>query len=441
MSLSNPNSIVTEQRLSEFYQSIYPYLGSGGESHVVYGFHISNSESVPSSKVTYLADAVGMTPAHMDYANDVFDYGSWANAFFMPKPCMLKYDGTVDYYLDPNDYTKKEDGTASDVANTSYAGNAMMEWGQNGKKIWLKIKPTTSDSNKSADVYIADYNVDGTYTCWPFHNSEGEQVDHFYTAIYNGSLVSSKLRSLSGQQVINKKTAAEEVTAATANNLTATEIWNLEKKCDIDLIDFLTILISKTTNSQEAFGTGLTDGGSESINNSFRTGVHNTKGLFYGTNSGTASTYTNSVKIFGMENRFGFQWRRYLGHACIKGAQKIKLTYGTEDGSDEEGFNLTGSGYVSIASSTPSGTNGDYIGEIKYTSRTKVPIYASSSATDSTSYCDSLWHNANIDTIPVIGGGSATGNKSGIFAMECHIAKETTSWNIGATISAKPLSS
>lgn len=83
----------------------------------IYGFHIDSEESDPYACVTYLEDAVGMTPAHMNYATGEFDYGSWEDAFFMPKPCMLKYDGTVDYYLDPNDYSKKEDGTASDVTD------------------------------------------------------------------------------------------------------------------------------------------------------------------------------------------------------------------------------------------------------------------------------------------------------------------------------------
>ena len=37
---------------------------------------------------------------------------------------MVRADGTPDYRLDENDYTKKEDGTASDVSNTSYNGGA-----------------------------------------------------------------------------------------------------------------------------------------------------------------------------------------------------------------------------------------------------------------------------------------------------------------------------
>ena len=76
--------------------------------------------------VAYADDAVGMTPM-MLRLNDV-SYGSWQNAFFMPKPCMLNSDGTVAYYLNPDDYTKKADGTPSDVANPDFDGNAMMEW-------------------------------------------------------------------------------------------------------------------------------------------------------------------------------------------------------------------------------------------------------------------------------------------------------------------------
>lgn len=78
---------------------------SGGK--VVYGVHINGADSNPKTRVRYLADAVGMTPAKMNYTSGTFDYGSWANAFFMPKPCMLKTNGQVDYYLNENDLAKK----------------------------------------------------------------------------------------------------------------------------------------------------------------------------------------------------------------------------------------------------------------------------------------------------------------------------------------------
>lgn len=82
----------------------------------------------------------------------------------MPKPCMLKSNGTVDCYLDPDDYTKKEDGTGSPVANVDFDGNAMMEWGQGGKRIWYKIIPDTEDTS-SATILIADHKHDDGFVC------------------------------------------------------------------------------------------------------------------------------------------------------------------------------------------------------------------------------------------------------------------------------------
>ncbi len=48
------------------------------------------------------------TTAYMNFASGTFQYGSWKNAFFMPTPVMLKYDGTEDYAL----YAKEVTTTA-----------------------------------------------------------------------------------------------------------------------------------------------------------------------------------------------------------------------------------------------------------------------------------------------------------------------------------------
>jgi hypothetical protein len=91
----------------------------------VYGYHIDPEESDPDACVTYLRDSVGMTPASM--GSTTFDYGSWKDTFFMPKPCMVKYDGTLDYYLDENDYKYKANdeeltGTLPLTFNSRVAG-------------------------------------------------------------------------------------------------------------------------------------------------------------------------------------------------------------------------------------------------------------------------------------------------------------------------------
>lgn len=416
-----------------------------GNAGTIYGFYINGHESDPDSMVTYLADAVGMVPAHMDFDNDVFDYGSWENAFFMPRPCMVKYDGTVDYYLDPNDFTKKSDGvTASDVANTAYPGNAMMEWGRDGKKIWWKIEP--SSDKKSAAIYIADYRADADFHDWNFHNCNGASVDHFYRRIYNGSLVEetvnettvSRLRSLSGQQVMNKKTASQERAYAQANNPSTDVMWDVETFVDILLINLLLILIGKSTDTQAVFGQGLNSGGNEANNNNFRTGVHNTKGLFYGTNSGaeTSSSFDNAVKIFGTENHYGFQWQKLIGWINSSGTQKAKLTYGQEDGSTVDGYNLTGDGYLSIGA-TPSGTSGGYISEMEFSDKGMFPKAISGAS--STYYTDGLWYNNPGEKVARVGGGSGDGARVGAFCASLGGAASYSSWDSGASLSCKPL--
>jgi len=83
------------------------YLSAPLAGAHVYGFRFNSAAATASDAIEYLGDAVGKTPAAMG-ANS-FSYGDWADAFFMPRPCMLKYDGTVDYYLDPDNYNLKAD--------------------------------------------------------------------------------------------------------------------------------------------------------------------------------------------------------------------------------------------------------------------------------------------------------------------------------------------
>ena len=407
-----------------------------------YGFRFDSAESDPDYIVSYLADAVGMTPAHMDYANDVFDYGSWENAFFMPRPCMLKYDGTVDYYLDPDDYSKKADGTASDVADTTYQGNAMMEWGRDNQKIWYKVVPDATPT--SCNVYISNYQYDSDFVCWPFINNQGDLVNHFYTPIYNGAIISSRLRSMSGiagSDLCKGKTAPVERTAARANNEDLA-IWDTEVYCDILLINYLLTLISKTTQTQTAFGEGLHTSGSESVNNGFTTGIHNAKGLFYGTNSGAAATYTNAVKVFGMENWWGFQWRRFGGMVNAKGTMKYKLTRGTGDGSTAEDYvvSTTLADYDSyLTGGTLPSANGTYIREMQFEDDgAYTPILANGSAT--TYYCDGLWTNNNQVDYACHGGASNYGSRCGAWCLTLDNAASLAYWSIGAAPSCKPLS-
>ena len=389
----------------------------------LYGFHIDNNESDPYAKITYLEDAVGAVPARMDYTKGLFDYGSWLNAFFMPRPCMVKYGGQVDYYLNPENYAQKVDGTPSDVANEAYEGNAMMEWGRDGKKIWMKIVPDES----GASVYFSDIQVDSTFHAYAFYNKNNVLMDHFYTPIYNGYKdASGKMRSISGKAISNTLSGQAEITACTANG----DGWYTETIVDRMLINMLLILISKSTSTQTVFGQGMTSG-EESSMKAYLTGSLDAKGMFYG-----YSTTDKAVKVFGMENYFGCQWRRHAGLIQKGGKAYYKLTRGTADGSTATDFNTDGTGYIEH-SGTLLGTSGQWQSTQAFDTNLMIP--SGGGASDRTHMCDHYWVNTGATTYALLGGDAGDGSRCGAFCLALDGGVSAAYWDLGCAPSLKPL--
>lgn len=386
---------------------------------VIYGFKIDKNDSNPATRVHYIAANENYDSAYMDYANNTFNYGDQADAFFMPRPCMVKTDGTVDYFLDPNDYTKKLDGTASDVANTAYDGNAFMQQP-------LMFIKTYEDENYEY-CYISDGKVDDAYNCYSFYDRAGNIIPYCYTAIYNGSLIDGKLRSLSGQSCMHSQTAYNEASYARANG----KDYYIDLNCDNQMIRLLTILIGKTTDSQTVFGNGHYTGGS-GAGSLLATGTMNDKGLFQGTN-GTGS----GVKIFGIENYYGNQWRRLAGYINNRGLTMVKMTYTTADGSAVDDYNFDGSGYIVISDCTPGGTSGGYISSMKMSSKGLYPHVASGS--DSTYYTDGFQFNNGQNNYAIVGGSCDVGLRVGVLCSSVNDLPSYASWYIGAALSLKPI--
>lgn len=397
------------------------------KDYYLYGFKLDQNESDPFSMIEYIEDNEKYDSAYMDYTNDIFDYGDWKDVWFIKnlKPCMLNYDGTVAYELDKNDYSLKADGTASDIANDSFGGNAMMGI----PKVYWKIVDNGDDT---ANIYIASKQVDSDYHCWSHIDNNGNEIDYCYMPIYNGSNVSSKLRSLSGKTPINKQTATTEITYALANNLTSDIIWYTEVFSDWMLINLLLLLIGKSTDTQTVFGTGN--------NNSYfsvsktgikNTGTMNTKGLFWGNQDNISG-----VKVFGMEHWWGNQWRRIAGWINNKGTQMIKLTYGQSDGSTIDGYNMDASGYINIGC-TPSGTTGGCISKMTVTENGLILTTASGSTT--TYYADGLWFDNSQVDYAFVAGGSSDGLYVGALCSGLDALSSVAGWYVGAAVSCKPL--
>lgn len=443
----------------------------------IYGWHVDPDVSDSSNAVTYLEDAVGMTPVAM--GSTTFTYGSWENAFFMPKPCMLKSNGKVDYYLDPNDYTKKLDGTASDIANPNYDGNAMMEW----PKIWFKYVKGVKEGQ--GYFYVANYKADGNFHCWCNYDSEDNEIDHFYTAIYNGTsfanydssktyvindfaiydnklykcntdiataqafdntkwdLISNtapainKMRSLSGIRLTDNNGNAQtntttEITRATANNTTSVVEWYIETFSDRLLINGLLVLMGKSLNTQAVFGRGLDTGG-QSAKEAYVTGTLNDKGLFWG----VTGDGNSGVKAFGMENYWSCCWHRVAGLITNNHAVKLKLTYGTKDGSTVVGYNQTGNGYIDNGTAPYSN---EYVQKMLYNKYGFVPAVVTDGSS-STYYTDYHYQNASYTGIiyALFGGRSGVGLGAGVFCLSLSSPPGTADWYVAASLSCKPL--
>lgn len=412
-------------KMDKQIKKLTTFASTLSKGRVIYGVHINGADSNPKTRVRYLADAVGMTPAKMNYTTGKFEYGSWENAFFLPSPCMLKTDGTVDYYLNENDYSKKADGTASDITNVNYNGNAMMEWGDGTNLIWWKIAPDKGNPN-SASLYVANYQADKDFKNLNFIDINGNEKSHFYTPIYNGSLDSNnKLRSISGQTVIKSKTASQEMTYARANGTG----YEIEQYVDRLLINILLIIMGKSTDTQDVFGRGMSENASDE-NLLLKTGTMNSKGLFWGENAGKAG-----VKVFGMENYYGNQWRRTAGLIIANGTAKVKLSPSTKDGSKATNYNTDGTGYIEIPNSTPSGTSGGYIKDMLYTALGMFPISIAGSS--STYYPDGCWFNIAIIAFAIFGAALSYGRQCGAFCVGWGNVAGDTRWYFGASLSYK----
>lgn len=410
-----------------------------GRKNTIFAVHYSENNSSPDS-CTYPVgyDNYGWTPFSMNLSTGVPNYGSWdpngTNAslvkFLFPRSCMLKYDGTVDYYLNENDETKKYDGTASDVANTSYGGNAMMEWGQDGKKLYWKIQPDTDGKGWTfivADAAVdKDGNPDPDMKPWNHYDCNGNVAAHWYTAKYYGSSVSGKMRSISGQSNYTNNNDAAETTLARANNTTSNVIWDKEVYADVMFMALMCVLLGKSLNTQAKFGNGVCHSSA-----TIGQGTMNGKGMFYG-----RSVDKSGVKVFGMENVWGNLWRRIRGLIGVSGTVKVKMTHGTQDGSTVSDYNQTGSGYLTVGSM--SGNNTGYISAMNITRFGLTPKKYNGS--DSTYYNDGGWFDNTQTTIALIGGPWDDHNSCpGAFGFTLNKSASIANTRYTAKLSCKPL--
>lgn len=380
-----------------------------------YGMKINKNDSNPATRCTYLFDAAGMTPAAMNYETGLFDIGDWGDVFFVKNnyPAMVLYDGTEDYKLDPNDHTLKADGTESDVSNVDYGGNAMSVFdGTVDGKIWL----SQFEIGNYEYIIISNAQYDGTFNDDAYVREDGSHADKLYYPMFGGSYDGTRLRSLAGQTLMYNTNASTEIARAKANG----DGWNIGSWSRRNLLNCMLKLMSKTDDSQAAFGQGQTSGyvDDASVNyGHLDTGTLKDKGQFYGYND-----TTHEVKVFFIEKWWGNRWDRINGLLMVGGEILAKMT---------PPYNLTGDGFDKVGIAYTE-TGSGYQKETKSSEYGRLP--ASIGGSSSTYTCGYFWWNAGITAVALVGGNCSAGADCGADYLNLNASASYAYWNFGASV-------
>lgn len=381
------------------------------KSEKYYGMIIhQNIASPDSGKVEYIGINKDYTPFTMNLSNGTWNAGSWGEMPTLTKnrPAMIKTDGTFDYWLDENDYSKKADGQASDVSNTTYDGNAFAWF----EPLWIRLKVSGND----LEVRFAYEQLDDDYVeVCPEHC--GLWIPMFYMNVVNG-----KGRSIAGTSVIGNTTGNTTTDAQWASiKANGDNYLFLGGKVQV-AISLLKVLWSKSTNS-EFWGYGNMNG-----YNSSDTATYGTKGnpivgggQFYGTSDGkSANKFMHSVVLQTQD-------------VCVRDPYLI---------CDNKRFKISTDYHYDISGTTYTDTGIDHGGQdyIKtFTPKDGFLLPTVVGGSTSTYYCDHTWLNANIVAVSLRVGGCHYGADGGGFALDCTHGAGSSWWTAGAALMLKQL--
>ena len=334
---------------------------------------IDLSDSNPATCVSYADDAANMTPGSAEW-----------DEFFGHYPCLFK-DGAEVGRLNPNDFTKFEDGSPADITSGA-AGDVMIAFPRRGVKI------TTSGTKVT--VSMTDGASEDGFSYLAHQRGETDK-DVFYLGAYKGFVDSGKLRSLSGKTPTVKQYINAFRTQAHAQGA------GYEQSAFYQLVfrQCMYILKYKNLNSQATIGKGYVWGPSDQTN-PVQTGATNTNGMDWG----DKSSLTSRMKLFGLEDFWGNVYEFIDG--VVSDASRNILTA-------TDNFNDSGSGYTNCGQTASANLSG-FMSAPQGASQTGfVGKTAGGSAT--TYFCDQVIVNPSC--IVQYGGNWTAADNGGIFML------------------------
>ena len=358
---------------------------------------------IPYKVMTVILNLANSSPANIGtYSDDAVTMSSGKDAnsvwqeFFGYKPCLFK-DGKVVGYLNPNDFTKFEDGSAADITSGN-AGDVMIQFPRRGIKI--------SKSSKVVTVSMTD-NPNNSNFKYYAHQRGTTDKDYFYLGAYDGYVTSNKLRSLSGKSPSTSIPLADFDTYGKANGTGYGCIGYYQW---LFLQVMYVLQFKGNLNSQTTVGYGNSSG--SGIRN---TGRSNTSGLTYGDNT--------VAKLFGIEDIWGniCQWvnNYYSGNYHVNTTTDDTIT-------DVNKYTDRGS-YGGSSSSNGYPTNCMGTTEAGFTG-----TYGNYNGSSSTYFCDDAGFGSGY--VPYVGGYYGDGSYAGLFCFFVDGGRSATVSYIGSRL-------
>ena len=358
----------------------------------------------------------------------------------MMKRCVLNADGSVNYYLDPNNSNYKEDGTLADL--TGADGNVMVEV----PKTYVRYEYNTTGGAGTDTVHRWEISLTpdtGFEVHWAFDRGSAIRDNRYYPA-YLGYVTGGKMISRSGVYPTVSQTLAQFRTAAKANSAsnpstgqTANGYWGNIDFALYELIALYAVIEYGTMNIQSALGQGRTrlSGGNWiggeliGINGLSNEYGNRTANYTYIGVSTDANADLSFMSYRGCENFFGNVWRMVDG-VIFKGTTLNKtMWYST----NPTGYNETGTGYTNSKVVTSS-ANG-YGRKLANTNKGFIvsDVTGGNSNAGTTDY---YYTSATDNTVALVGGTSGNGLGAGPLYL---YVSDSAAWlsyaNVGCGVS------
>lgn len=252
-------------------------------NYKTYTLRIDENNSNPLTACEYMDDAVGMEKGSsawdtMPIFNDI-------------KPCVFK-DGEVVYYLDPNNFALKADGSAAVLDGTD--GDVMIEFKKFAYRLYKENGYQYVSITNDPDLVASD----NRFQYYAFSRDTVGDVDKMYIGAFKGYMdADGKLRSIVNGEKATQVTANE---VKNAINL-AEENYNFVTFGQLTALQCL-FLIKYGTLDAKVLGQPVVSKEYPVIGNTID------KGMYYGSPEQDNDIYP--IKFAGMEAIFdsGYEW-------------------------------------------------------------------------------------------------------------------------------------